>query len=66
MAAEMFRANLQTAGVAYVVDGPNGNLFSDFHSLRHSFVALLDQSGAGLKQAMQLARHFDNKLTIAH
>jgi integrase len=64
-AAEMFRADLQTAGIAYVVDGPNGDLFSDFHSLRHSFVALLDQSGASLKQAMQLARHSDPKLTMA-
>jgi hypothetical protein len=33
--------------------------------LRHSFLALLDKSGATLKEAMQLARHSDPKLTMA-
>ena len=30
-----------------------------------SFIALLDQSGATLKEAMQLARHSDRRLTMA-
>src|SRR5262249_36647702 len=56
-AAEMIRADLEAVGIPYTVDGPDGPLFADFHALRHSYVALLDQSGASLKQAMQLARH---------
>jgi hypothetical protein len=53
------------AGIPYVIDGPDGPLYADFHSLRHTYVALLDRSGASLKQAMQLARHSDPKLTMA-
>src|SRR5262249_16941702 len=33
--------------------------------LRHSYVALLEETGASLKQAMNLARHSDPKLTMA-
>src|SRR5262249_45256043 len=50
---------------AYVIEGPDGPLYADFHSLRHSYIALLEQSGATLKQAMQLARHSDPKLPMA-
>ena len=64
-AAEMFRRDLEAAGLPYVVDGPDGPLFADFHSLRHSYVGLLEQSGASVKQAMQLARHSDPRLTMA-
>ena len=64
-AAEMLRIDLDTADIAYVVQGPNGPLFADFHSLRHSYIALLDRSGATLKEAMALARHSDPKLTMA-
>ncbi len=39
--------------------------YIDFHSLRHTFISLLDRSGATLKEAMQLARHSDPKLTTA-
>jgi len=45
--------------------GPDGPLYADFHSLRHSYIALLDRAGATLKEAMQLARHSDPKLTMA-
>jgi integrase len=64
-AAEMQRRDLEVAGVPYVIDGPDGPLYADFHSLRHSYIALLDRSGATLKEAMQLARHSDPKLTMA-
>jgi integrase len=64
-AAAMFRDDLDTAGVPYIVEGPDGPLFADFHCLRHSFIALLDKSGATLKEAMQLARHSDPRLTMA-
>src|SRR5438445_3297 len=63
-AAEMLRVDLDTCGIPYAVEGPDGPLFADFHALRHSFVALLDRTGASLKQAMHLARHSDPKLTM--
>jgi integrase len=63
--AEMLRIDLEAAGIAYAVEGPNGVLFADLHSLRHSFVAALDRAGATLKTAMQLARHSDPALTAA-
>jgi hypothetical protein len=63
--AEMLRIDLEAASIPYVVEGPDGPLYADFHALRHSDVALLDRSGATLKEAMQLARHRDPKLTMA-
>jgi integrase len=65
VAAPMLRIDLEAAGIPYVSDGPEGPLFVDFHALRHAYVALLDQAGASLKVAMQLARHSDPKLTMA-
>jgi hypothetical protein len=61
----MIEGDLAAADIPYVVEGPDGPLFADFHALRHSFIALLDKSGATLKEAMQLARHSDPKLTMA-
>src|SRR5262249_53563068 len=63
--AEMLRDGLEAAGIPYVIEGPDGPLHADFHALRHSYVALLDKAGLTLKQAMQLARHSDPKLTMA-
>jgi integrase len=64
-AAEMLRIELNVCDIPYAVDGPDGPLYADFHALRHSYIALLDQTGATLKEAMQLARHSDPKLTMA-
>jgi hypothetical protein len=64
-AAEMFRLDLEAAGIPYVVEGSDGPLYAHFHSLRHAYIALLDRSGTTLKEAMQLARHSDPKLTMA-
>jgi integrase len=64
-AAEMLHADLDAAGIPYMVEGPDGPLYADFHALRHSYIALLDRTGATLKEAMQLARHSDPKLTMA-
>jgi len=60
-----FQTDIETVGIPYVVEGPDGPLYADFHALRHSYVALLDRAGVSLKQAMQLARHSDPKLTMA-
>jgi integrase len=64
-AADMLRHDLDDAGIPYEVQGPEGPLYADFHSLRHSYIALLDKTGATLKEAMRLARHSDPKLTMA-
>lgn len=64
-AADMLRVDLEPAGIAYVLDTQGGPLYADFHALRHSYIALLDRAGATLKEAMQLARHSDPKLTMA-
>jgi len=64
-AAAMLRRDLAAASIPYVIDGPEGPLHLDFHALRHGYVALLDRAGASLKEAMQLARHSDPKLTTA-
>ena len=58
----MIRLDLDACGIPYRDE--NG-LVADFHSLHHCFVALLDRAGVSLKQAMQLARHSDPKLTMA-
>lgn len=55
--SKMLRADLAAAGVAYVTDGPDGELFADMHAMRHTFIALLERAGVSLKMAMQLARH---------
>jgi integrase len=65
VAAQMLRIDLKAAGIPYEVEGPDGPLYADFHALRHSYVALLDRAGLTLKQAMQLARHSDPRLTMA-
>jgi integrase len=62
--ADMLRIDLEAAGVPYEVPGPDGPLFADFHSLRHSFITLMARSGVSPKQAQQLARHGDIRLTM--
>ncbi len=63
-AAEMLRADLEAAGIPYIVEGPDGPLHADFHALRHTFVTLLDRTGTSAKVAQELARHSDPKLTV--
>ncbi len=63
-ASDMLKEDLEAAGIPYVVQGPDGPLYADFHALRHTFVTMLERSGVSLKQAMQLARHSDPKLTL--
>jgi integrase len=65
VAAEMLRGDLAVAEIPYVVQSADGPAYADFHALRHSYIASLDRVGATLKEAMQLARHSDPKLTMA-
>ncbi|MBV8130118.1 MAG: hypothetical protein JO114_20915 [Planctomycetaceae bacterium] len=54
--ALMIRADLKAAGI------PSDDY--DFHGLRHCFVSQTVQSGASVKDAMELARHHDADLTF--
>jgi integrase len=58
------RIDLEAAGVPYVVPGDDGTQHADFHSLRHSFITVLDRAGAMPAEAQKLARHSDVRLTL--
>ena len=60
-AAEMLRGDLNAAGIAY---RDSEGRVGDFHSLRHSYITLLSQSGVTPRMAQELARHSDIKLTM--
>lgn len=64
-AARMLRKDLESAGIAYVVQGADGPLYADFHALRHTYITSLERAGLSVKQAQTLARHADPKLTLA-
>jgi excisionase family DNA binding protein len=59
--AEMLRADLEAAGIAYVDEAGR---FYDFHALRHQFISNLAQAGVHPKAAQELARHSDIRLTM--
>ena len=60
-AAEMVRGDLEAAGLEY---RDEDGLVFDFHALRHSYITLLERSGASPKMAQELARHSDIRLTM--
>ena len=60
--AEMLKADLADAGIAYVDDA---GLFADFHSLRHTTGSLLAASGCHPKVAQSIMRHGDINLTMS-
>jgi integrase len=64
VAAEMLRIDLEDAGVAYEVEGPDGPTFNDFHGLRHAYITSLEAAGVSVKTAQELARHGDVRLTL--
>jgi integrase len=55
-----YRCDLELAGIPYVDD--RGRVF-DFHALRNTFCTLLQANGVPLREAMELMRHSDQKLT---
>lgn len=63
-AAEMLRFDLERASVPYVVDGPDGPEYADFHALRHTYVSAMGRSGATVRETQLLARHADPRLTL--
>jgi integrase len=60
-AAEMLRIDLSAAGIPY--RDAEGRV-ADFHGLRHSYISLLAANGATPKEAQELARHSDIRLTM--
>ena len=62
--AKMLRTDLEAAQIPYVVDGPDGPLFADFHSLRHSYISLLNRGGVGLLNAQKLAKGFQPQTSL--
>ncbi len=59
---EMLKADLIAADVKYL---DASGRFADFHSLRHTFITNLAQSGVHPKVAQDLARHSDINLTLS-
>lgn len=64
--AEMIRGDLEVAGIAYTIKGPDGPLYADFHALRHSFLTLGGRSGIDLRTLQELAGHSKPELTARY
>jgi len=60
--AELFRIDLEAAGIAYVDESGQ---YADFHSLRHTTGSLLAASGVHPKVAQSIMRHSDINLTMS-
>jgi len=65
-AAEMVRLDLEAAGIPYVIDGPDGPLFADFHALRHTYLTLGARAGIDLRTLQELAGHSTPALTARY
>ena len=64
--AEMIRIDLETAGIAYAEEGPDGPEYADFHALRHSFLTLGGRSGIDLRTLQELAGHSKPELAARY
>jgi hypothetical protein len=62
----MLRFDLEAAGIAYAVDGPDGPEYADFHSLRHTYLTMLGRHGVDLRTAQELAGHSTPTLTARY
>ncbi len=66
MGAEMLRRDLEDAGIAFAVDGPDGPEYADFHALRHTYLTMLGRNGVDLRTAQELAGHSTPLLTARY
>jgi hypothetical protein len=62
----MLRGDLQAAGIPYVVEGPDGPLYADFHALRHTSLTLGGRAGIDLRTLQELAGHHSPLLTARY
>jgi hypothetical protein len=63
----MLRLDLEAAGIPYHVPGPDGPLYADFHSLRHSYITALGRGGGvDLRTAQEPAGHSTPMLTARY
>ena len=62
--AEMLRGDLAAAKIPYSVPGPDGPLFADFHSLRHTTASHLGKNKVTPRVAQGFLRHSDIRLTL--
>src|SRR5262249_4518237 len=53
-------------GIPYVVDGPDGPLYADFHALRHTYLTLGGRAGIDLRTLQELAGHSTPTLTARY
>ncbi|MBX3399655.1 MAG: tyrosine-type recombinase/integrase [Gemmataceae bacterium] len=58
--------DLEAAGIPYVVEGPDGQEFADFHALRHSYLTMLGRHGVDLRTAQELAGQSSPILTARY
>jgi integrase len=65
-AADMLRVDLEAAGIAYSVPGPEGEQYADFHSLRHSALTLAGKKGTDFRTLQLFAGHSDPRLTARY
>jgi integrase len=64
--AEMLRGEVAAAGISYVVEGPDGPLYADFHSTRHTYLTLGGRAGIDLRTLQELAGHSTPTLTARY
>lgn len=64
--ARMLRRDLDAASIPYIVEGPDGPEYADFHSLRHTFLTLGGRSGIDLRTLQELAGHSSPVLTARY
>jgi hypothetical protein len=65
-AVDMLRGDLQATGIPYVVEGPDGPLYADFHALRHTYLTLGGRAGIDLRTLQELAGHYSPNLTARY
>ena len=61
--AKMLQFDLEAANIPY---RDEAGRVADLHSLRHTYITRVVESGATVKVAQELARHSDPTLTIGH
>src|SRR5437763_15361117 len=62
----MLRGDLESAGIPYAVEGPDGPLYADFHGLRHTYLTLGGRAGIDLRTLQELAGHSTPTLTARY